>query len=145
MKGHAHMHNGGGGGGGVLQQLRAHEGEVLSVDWDKYEEHVVYTGGVDKAIKVWDLRRPSIPLRFMHGHGYAVRRLKASPHRPSALASVSYDMSFRMWDWKLMPPQIKVCEFHSEFVQGCDFNLFVPGQVATCSWDRRVCLWRVPL
>lgn len=43
-----------------------------------------------------------------------------------------------------MPPQTWQCDFHSEFVQGLDFNLFVPDQIATCSWDRRVCLWRVP-
>lgn len=43
-----------------------------------------------------------------------------------------------------MPPQTWQCDFHSEFVQGLDFNLFMPDQIATCSWDRRVCLWRIP-
>lgn len=92
---------GGGGGGGCLQALRAHEGEVLSVDWDKYSESVVYSGGVDHAIKAWDLRRPQAPLSIMHGHGYAVRRLKSSPFRGGALGSVSYDMSCRTWNTKV--------------------------------------------
>ncbi len=72
-----------------------------------------------------------------------MRRLKASPFREGSLGSVSYDMSCRMWNTKALPPQTWQCGFHSEFVQGLDFNLFVPDQIATCSWDRRVCLWRV--
>jgi hypothetical protein len=32
---------------------------------------------------------------------FAVRRLKTSPYRPACLGSVSYDMSFRMWDSKV--------------------------------------------
>ena len=34
-------------------------------------------------------------------------------------------------------------EHHSEFVVGLDFNLFVPGQVATCSWDGFVAVFDV--
>lgn len=39
------------------------------MDWDKYNDAIVYSGGVDHAIKAWDLRRPQVPLSIMHGHG----------------------------------------------------------------------------
>lgn len=39
------------------------------MDWDKYNPSIVYSGGVDHAIKAWDLRRPQAPLSIMHGHG----------------------------------------------------------------------------
>ncbi len=81
----------------MVQVVRAHEGEVLTADWDKYNEWIVYSGGVDRSVKTWDLRRPSLPLSFLHGHGFAVRRLKASPHQGGLIGSVSYDMSFRLW------------------------------------------------
>ena len=68
---------------------------------------MVYSGGVDRAIKAWDLRRPSVPLTVMHGHDYAVRRLKSSPYRTGILGSVSYDMSFRVWDTKVRVCTIK--------------------------------------
>jgi peroxin-7 len=133
--------------GGAVQVVRAHEGEVLSADWDKYQDFLVYTGGVDRSIKMWDLRRPSLPLGFLHGHGYAVRRLKTSPHQEGVLGSVSYDMSCRVWG----PTRVRGragelwrCEEHTEFVQGLDFHLFWPGRIATCGWDRRVCVWTLP-
>lgn len=133
----------GGGGmeGGMVQVVRAHEGEVLTADWDKYNEWVVYSGGVDRSVKIWDLRQPSLPLSFLHGHGFAVRRLKASPHQGELIGSVSYDMSFRLWG---AAREVWRCEYHTEFVQGLDFDLFMPGRIATCSWDRRVCVWRMP-
>lgn len=57
------------------------------MDWDKYSEAVVYSGGVDHAIKAWDLRRPQVPLSIMHGHGCAAclvvqRVLALSPPGP---------------------------------------------------------------
>ena len=36
---------------------------------------------------------------------------------------------------------MQVAKHHSEFVLGLDFNLFLPGQIATCSWDRHLCVW----
>ncbi|RKO96026.1 WD40 repeat-like protein, partial [Caulochytrium protostelioides] len=41
----------------------AHPGaaEVLSVDWNRYAEHVLFTGGVDRVLRVWDTRWPTQP------------------------------------------------------------------------------------
>lgn len=38
---------------GIAHSFIAHEGEVLTLDWDKYSENVLVTGSVDKAIKVF--------------------------------------------------------------------------------------------
>ena len=34
------------------QTIRAHDFEILTMDWNKYRDHVVVTGSVDKSIKV---------------------------------------------------------------------------------------------
>jgi WD40 repeat protein len=38
----------------------AHDFEVLSCDWNKYNPNLLVTGSVDKTIKCWDIRNPSV-------------------------------------------------------------------------------------
>nr|CAD7463002.1 unnamed protein product [Timema tahoe] len=66
------------------------------------------------------------------GCDYAVRRVKFSPHHVSVLASVSYDFTTRIWDFKTSPDALETVKHHSEFVYGLDFNTHVSGQIADC-------------
>lgn len=93
--------------------IAAHPTEVLSLDWNKYEPHLIATGSVDKTIRVHDLRmvRPAEPgapppggamagnstIATLLGHEYAVRKVAWSPHSANLLASASYDMTARVW------------------------------------------------
>ncbi|EJD34492.1 WD40 repeat-like protein [Auricularia subglabra TFB-10046 SS5] len=122
--------------------VAAHAGEVLSMDWNKYRPWVLATGGVDRAIKVWDCRnlqqaREDGPP--MLGHEYAVRRVAWSPHRADVLASASYDMTARVWQGGVLR---SIHDKHTEFVAGCAWSLFEEGLLATCAWDGRVHLVR---
>lgn len=135
---------------------QAHMGaEVLSVDWNKYDSNVIASCGTaaDLAVKVWDLRfvqvdmlhSPPQPTQVLVGHQMPARRVKWSPHHATVLATVSYDMTMRLWDTKRPPIDscIHVDATHTEFVFGVDFNLFVPGEIATCAWDSRVVVRKV--
>lgn len=42
--------------------LRAHDAEVLSCDWCKYDQNILATGGSDGLIRGWDLRSFSAPV-----------------------------------------------------------------------------------
>lgn len=75
--------------------LRAHDAEVLSCDWCKYDQNVIATGGSDGLIRGWDLRNFTQPIFEQKGCEYAVRRIQFSPHNLSVLASVSYDFTTR--------------------------------------------------
>ncbi|KAJ1557881.1 peroxisomal targeting signal 2 receptor, partial [Cladochytrium tenue] len=116
--------------------LRAHDGEVLALDWNKYDPAVLVSGSVDRSVRAWDLRRPDRPLAIVGTHGYAVRRLRCSPHSRAVVASVGYDMTARFWDLDAAaaaaagppPPPLHVHDLHTEFVLGVDLNMFVPGR-----------------
>ncbi|KAI9208870.1 WD40-repeat-containing domain protein [Polychytrium aggregatum] len=129
----------------AVQTLTGHKGEVLSVDWNKYSEFCVVTGSVDRTIKVWDIRQPGRIVNSLHGHEFAIRKVKCSPHDGSVVASASYDMTMRVWD--INPPGGRVRfvdNNHSEFVVGLDFNMYIPGQVATCGWDEKIQVLDLP-
>lgn len=36
-----------------VMTIRAHDNEVLSCDWCKYNENIIVTGSVDRSIRVW--------------------------------------------------------------------------------------------
>lgn len=117
---------------------------MLTCDWNKYDENVLATGSVDTLIKVWDVRNPMSPLETLHGHQYAVRRLRFSPHSESVLASCSYDMSVAVWNLDSdQNPLMRRYADHSEFVVGLDFNLFDEDKLLSCGWDENVFLWKV--
>ena len=90
---------------------------------------------------MWDLRNQQAPYKILTGHSFAVRRVRWSPHRADMLASVSYDMTCLLWSTVAPQPLINRFEHHSEFAVGLDFNLFIPGQLATGSWDGHCAVW----
>jgi len=139
--------------------------EVLTHDWNKYNDTVIATAGVDRTIRTFDLRNPTGgPLSVMVGHEYAVKRIAWSPHARDILVSASYDMTVRVWtDGSTMPPAVAVApgpahhpaentirsgvqlglmNRHTEFATGVDWCLFGSGGwVASVGWDERVLLW----
>lgn len=134
--------------------------EILTHDWNKYADTVVASGGVDGAIRTFDVRNPAGgPLAVLAGHEYAVRRLAWSPHARDILVSASYDMTVRVWtDGSTTPAvpggagvgpgtisagaQLGLMNRHTEFATGVDWCLFgTGGWVASVGWDERVLLW----
>jgi peroxin-7 len=101
------------------------------------------SGSVDKSLKVWDLRNPSIPISNIQGHDFAIRRVKCSPFSGNIVATASYDTTMKLFDIST-GKQIFVNNAHSEFVFGIDFNLFRKGLIATCGWDGKTMVLEVP-
>jgi peroxin-7 len=49
-----------------------------------------------------------------------------------------------VWDYAQTDnPLINRFTHHTEFVVGLDFNIFLEGQLASCSWDERVFVWNL--
>jgi peroxin-7 len=87
--------------------IPAHSGEILSLDWNKWQPHILATGSVDRLIRIWDTRMVKtgemnggqtggVCIKELAGHEYAVRKVQWSNFAPDLLASASYDMTSRM-------------------------------------------------
>jgi peroxin-7 len=125
-----------------VKRIHAHQNEILSMDFNKYENFVA-TAGSDNMIKLWDLRATSdMPIMILTAHTLAVRRIKFSPYHANILASGSYDMSTIVWDCNLQRPMNKF-DNHSEFVVGLDFSMIREGYLATASWDKSFGVMRI--
>ena len=109
-----------------VKSVKAHENEILSIDFNKYE-NIVATGSTDSSIKIWDLRATlDEPLMNLSGHLLAVKKVKFSPYHAYVLISVSNDMSTMVWNTnETSNPMINRFDHHTEFVVGLDCNLFV--------------------
>jgi len=127
-------------GDGPVNSVVAHQYEVLTVDWSKYNEFQLVTGSVDKTLRVWDTRNPSLPTATLFGHQLAVRRIKCHPHQANIVLSASYDMGVNVWDLSINQ-LVQRFDHHQEFILGLDINLFDENVVATASWDRTICMW----
>ncbi|XP_014251007.1 peroxisomal targeting signal 2 receptor [Cimex lectularius] len=118
--------------------IKAHDAEVLTCSWCKFDQNLLATGGSDGLIRGWDIRFLGNHIFEQIGCDYAVRKIQFSPHMPSILASVAYDFTTRIWDFKLSSQPCETIRHHSEFVYGLDFNNHVKGQIADCGWDSLV-------
>lgn len=103
----------------------------------------LFSGSVDKSVRVWDIRNVRAPTKQLNGHEFAVRRIKSSPYNPRTLATASYDMSLCIWDVESEDSIVARYEHHTEFVLGVDFNNFVENRMASTGWDNTVRVWTI--
>ncbi|KAM7263161.1 hypothetical protein ACFE04_000844 [Oxalis oulophora] len=122
--------------------LAAHDFEILSCDWNKYDECLIASSSVDKSIKVWDVRNYRVPVAVLNGHGYAVRKVKFSPHRRNLMMSCSYDMTVCEWDFMVEDALVWKYDHHTEFAVGIDMSVLVEGLLASTGWDELVYVWQ---
>lgn len=111
--------------------VHAHKGEILSCDWSKYDQHTIFTAGVDATIRCWDIRRLACPLENFMGHTQTIRRVKCDPFHANIVASCSYDFSVRVWDVaQPMSPLMEIITHHREFTFGLDICSLEEGKVS---------------
>ncbi|PPS05332.1 hypothetical protein GOBAR_AA15333 [Gossypium barbadense] len=127
---------------GSTMIIPGHEHEILSCDWNKYDECLIASASVDKSIKIWDVRNYRVPVSVLNGHGYAVRKIKFSPHRRNLIVSCSYDMTVCLWDFMIEDALVGRYDHHTEFAVGVDLSVLVDGLMASTGWDELVYVWQ---
>ncbi|KAG5385161.1 hypothetical protein IGI04_036631 [Brassica rapa subsp. trilocularis] len=101
-----------------IRTFKEHAYCVYQAVWNPKHGDVFASASGDCTLRIWDVREPGstmiipahdleilscdwnkAPLAVLNGHGYAVRKVKFSPHRRNLIASCSYDMSVCLWDY----------------------------------------------
>lgn len=123
---------------GQTSHANIDNGDVLTCAWSEFDSNIIITGGSDCSIKGWDVRNINSNLFKLPGCEYPIRKVQFSPHQRSKIASISHDLTTRVWDWQSKQNPLEIIKHHSEFVYGLDFNRHIPGQLADCGWDSLV-------
>lgn len=79
----------------AVASLKSHDGEILCVDWCKFDQNILATGCSDGLIRGYDIRHFGLPIFELKGCDYAVRKIQFSPFDISTIASVGYDFHTR--------------------------------------------------
>ena len=84
--------------GGPTHDILGHAAEVMSIDFNPYDEYLFVTGSVDKTVGFWDLRNTSKSLHIFEGHTDDVIKVEWEPSNSTVFASSSSDRRIRVWD-----------------------------------------------
>lgn len=123
-----------------LVNRQAHPTEILSLDWSKYDDQMLVTGGCDNRVRLWDIRMLTNAVSIFEGHEAGIRRVRFDPHRRDRLASTGYDGLLKIWQLTSINNHLNTHteRISREFIYGFDWNLFQRDQLAIGAWDKLV-------
>lgn len=119
--------------------------QITSID---ISDDMVYTGGIDNVVKVWDLRKENEVVMTMEGHSDTITGMEISPTGTHILTN-SMDNTMRSWDIRPFAPENRCVRVFTGHQHGFEKNLL------HCSWsadgkhvsggssDRMVHIWNV--
>ncbi len=119
--------------------------QITAID---ISDDMVYTGGIDNVIKVWDLRKENEVVMTMEGHTDTITGMEISPTGTHLLTN-SMDNTMRSWDIRPFAPENRCVRVFTGHQHGFEKNLL------RCSWsadgkhvsggssDRMVHIWNV--
>lgn len=105
----------------------------------------IYSGGVDNAINVWDIRKQEVAYA-MKGHNDTICSLQVSPDGQTLLSN-SHDSTVRTWDIRPFAPMNRHVKTYDGAPAGMEKNLLkaswdVEGnRIVAGSGDRSVVIW----
>jgi histone-binding protein RBBP4 len=77
----------------------AHKGDINCVNFNPHDENLFITGGSDKVVNLWDIRKFSTPVHGLEqGHNDSIVGVQWSPHEENIVASSGRDRRLILWD-----------------------------------------------
>ncbi|VDI20948.1 Hypothetical predicted protein [Mytilus galloprovincialis] len=87
--------------------IPAHNAEILTCDWSKYDQNIVFTGSVDCSIKGWDIRNARGPICELRGHQYAENHPLYRPSRHyNAMVFTVFSPRHKCFKYSIIPKPI---------------------------------------
>lgn len=139
----------------------AHDGVVRDIDFNPNKPYHIVTGGEDRKIRIWDLRKPSLPLSVMASHSHWVWSVKFNRFHDQLLISAGSSSSVNLWSivsvssaplGDLEDPQnekegdllVKTFEEHEDSVYSVAWSCYDAWIFASLSYDGRLVINHVP-
>jgi histone-binding protein RBBP4 len=79
-------------------RVQAHDGDVMALSFNPYQEHLLLTSATDRTVRLWDMRALKEPMHTFVGHTDDVTGLAWAPFEPSVFASCGADRKVIVWD-----------------------------------------------
>ena len=92
--------------------IEAHDGEACDVQWK--DEHVFGSVGVDRCIKLWDMRCYFSSMTRYEAHLSDINSLSFNPIAKHELLTCSDDKSIALWDIRSLKRRVNSFRAHKE-------------------------------
>jgi histone-binding protein RBBP4 len=113
----------------------AHSGQINSVGFNPFSEHLIATAASDKTVALFDIRKIGVKVYSLLGHSSEVVQLSWSPHNEAVLASSATDRRVHIWDLSRIGQELSL----EDSGDGAPELLFVHGghtaKVSDFSWN----------
>jgi histone-binding protein RBBP4 len=127
----------------------AHESDILSVDWNFFDENMLCTGSADTTVKIWDGRKMNVCLHSCNYHSGSINQVRWSPHFENVFASCSNDRQVGIWDLDMVGDFVEEAPPELIFIHGghkgnvCDiaWNPIEKWEIASVSHDNSLQIW----
>lgn len=127
----------------ALQIYKGHTGVVEDVAWHAQHPHLFGSVGDDKALLLWDTRRPPADAcsHKVEAHSAEVNCLAFNPFNEFILATGSADKTVALFDIRNLGERLHTFEAHTEEVFQLSWSPQHETVLASCGADRRLMVW----
>ncbi len=122
---------------------QGHAGVVEDVAWHAQHPHLFGSVGDDKALLLWDTRRPAADAcsHKAEAHAAEVNCLAFNPANEFILATGSADKTVALFDLRNLGERLHTFESHTEEVFALGWSPRHETVLASCGADRRLMVW----
>ncbi|KAK7283449.1 hypothetical protein RIF29_12968 [Crotalaria pallida] len=127
---------------------------VRSVDYNPKKMHILVTAEHESGIRIWDLRKPKVPIQELPGHTHWTWSVKCNPEYDGLILSAGTDSAVNLWlatsshdelnesqtdsPTRRVDPLLNTYSDYEDSIYGLTWSSREPWIFASLSYDGRV-------
>jgi len=126
----------------TLPLICGHKAEILDIDFNPFNEHLIASASEDSYVKIWQIPEGGLksnltePVQSLQGHRRKVGTTDFNPVAANLLATTSSDLEIKLWDIEKGVAALTVGG-HADLIQGLAWN-YHGTEFATASKDKKI-------